>query len=642
MAYIQKIFDENFLEYASYVIKERAIPHINDGLKPVQRRIMHSLFDVDDGRFNKVANVVGHCMQYHPHGDSSIYEALVNLANKELLIDKQGNFGNVLTGDPASAARYIECRILPIAKDLLYNPDITNFMDSYDGRRKEPITFPCKISLGLILGAEGIAVGMSTKILPHNIHEVIDCQIKALKGEEFQLYPDFHSAGLLDVSEYKDGLGKVLSRARIDSKDAKKIVIRELPFGCTTESLIASIEAAARKNKIKIGQISDFTSEEVEIEIKLPRGVHSKDVVDGLYAFTDCESSISVNLLLIEDEKPVIMTVTEVIHHNAKHLLKILKAELKLEESRLLEKIHIRTLERIFIEERIYKTIEDKKTPDTIKEAILKGFEPFKKEIKREITEENLEHLLKIPIRRISLYDIEKMRKEMDELKARLKEVRYHLKHLTEYAIDFLNGIKGKTPQFAERCTELMTIDKVDIRDAAQRNLKMRYNSETGYLGYNVSSGKALFDCSLYDKIIVVKKDGTYSALPVPDKFFLGKGMLYCGLADKETMENTVFSMVYRNKENNYPYIKRCKITQFIMNRSYDLIPEIGKLIKFTTKEDVSVVVDFKQRSLISSSDYFPVSNYLVKGSKAQGVRIKPKEFNSAKFIKTKTLEASE
>ncbi len=644
MSYVNKLFNTNFIEYASYVIKDRAIPHLDDGLKPVQRRILQSLFDTDDGKFNKVANIVGHCMQYHPHGDASIYGALVNLANKDLFIDKQGNFGNIYTGDPASAARYIECRLLPLARDVLYNPEITDFEDSYDGRRQEPIVFPCKIPLVLILGAEGIAVGMSTKILPHNFIEVLQAERSFLLEEPFALYPDFPTGGLVDVSDYREGNGKVLSRARLDTSDPKKITVTELPFGTTTESLIASIEAAARKNKIKIGSINDFTTEKVEIEIKLPRGVHTKDVLDGLYAFTDCEVSLSVNLLVIgPDSKPRVMTIPEIIEYHASQLIKILRRELKLEEGKLLDKLHIRTLERIFIEERIYKRIEEMKTPEAIHLAVRDGFAPFMDEIKREITEDDLEHLLKIPIRRISLYDINKMKKEMDEIKARLKEVRHHLKHIKEYAVSTLDGFIDKQARLMPRRTELMDIQKVDIRDAAQKNLKVRYNKETGYIGHEVSSGTVMCEASVYDRVLMVRKDATYQVMDVPDKYFVGKGLLYCGLTDKETMDNTVFSMVYRNTENGYPYIKRCKVTQFILNRVYELMPDEGQLVRFTTKTDVSVVVDFKQKSLIrTASDTFPVEDYLVKGVKARGVRIKPKEFSSARFIKTSTLEKKE
>jgi topoisomerase-4 subunit A len=644
MAYINSIFNTNFIEYASYVIKDRAIPHLDDGLKPVQRRIIQSLFDVDDGKFNKVANVVGHCMQYHPHGDSSIYGALVNLANKDLFVDKQGNFGNIFTGDPASAARYIECRLLPMAKTILYNPEITDFEDTYDGRRKEPIVFPCKIPLILILGAEGIAVGMSTKILPHNFVEVLRAERSFLTGEPFELFPDFPAGGLVDVTDYREGNGKVLSRARLDTSDPKKIAITELPFGTTTETLITSIEAAARKNKIKIGRINDFTTDKVEIEITLPRGVHTKDVLDGLYAFTDCEVSLSLNLLVIgQDLKPRIMTIPEVIEYHAAKLIVILKKELKLEEGQLLDRLHARTLERIFIEERIYKGIEQMKSPGAITLAIKDGFVPFMKEITRDLIDDDIERLLKIPIRRISLYDINKMKKEVEEILARLKEIRHHLKNLKDYAIANLDGLIAKQAPLMPRRTELMDIQKVDIRDAAQKNLKIRYNKETGYIGSDVATGTLYCEASVYDRILLVRKDCSYQIMDVPDKYFVGMGLLYCGLTDKDTLEETVFSVVYRNNENGYPYIKRCKVTQFILNKVYELLPENSQLVRFTTKTDVSIVVDFIQKSLIrTAADSFPLENYLVKGVKAQGVRIKPKEFSSARFIKTTTLEKKE
>ncbi len=642
MAYVTKLFNENFLEYASYVIKERAIPHLDDGLKPVQRRILQSLFDVDDGKFHKVANVVGHAMQYHPHGDASIYEALVNLANKDLFIDKQGNFGNLLTGDPASAARYIECRLLPLAKEVLFGPEITEFVDSYDGRRKEPVTLPAKIPLPLILGAEGIAVGMSTKMLPHNFVEVLEAEQACLRGEEFELYPDMPSGGILDVSNYDEGNGKVLSRVRLDSSDPKRIVIRELPYGVTTENLIASIEAAARSNKIKIGGITDYTTEKVEIEIALPRGVHTKDVLDGLYAFTDCEVSIAVNMLMITDDKPVVMRVPEVIEHHARRLVVLLEKELLLEKGQLLDKIHARTLEKIFIVEKIYKRIEPIKTVEGIFRAVHKGFDPFKEEITRDVTDEDVERLLKIPIRRISQFDIQRMEDEIRQLQDRLAEVEYHLKHLTEYALDFLKGVLDKHRDIYPRRSEIVSLRKVDVRDAARKNLKLKYNPETGYLGYEVSGGRVLFDASVYDRVLCMKKDGTYFVTDIPDKLFVDKGMLYAGLADKETCEEVVFSLVYRNTENQFPYIKRCRITQYILNRSYSVVPEEGQMIRLTTKEDVSAVVDFKQKSLLKGTDQFPVSDYLIKGVKARGVRLKPKEFTSARFVSLKTLEKKE
>ncbi|MCL1818539.1 MAG: DNA topoisomerase IV subunit A, partial [Spirochaetaceae bacterium] len=529
MAYIEKLYRTNFLEYASYVIKDRAIPHLDDGLKPVQRRILHCLFEMDDGRFNKVANVVGECMKYHPHGDASIYEALVVLANKKILIDRQGNFGNIFIGDPASAARYIECRVLPLAKQLLYNPKITVYENSYDDRRQEPVTFPAKIPLLLVLGAEGIAVGMSTCILPHNFIEVMQAVSAALRGKKFELYPDFFTGGDMDVSGYEDGNGKVLVRAKLDTSDPKRVVVRELPYGCTTKSLIASIEAAARKGTIKVaGKIDNFSKDKVEIEIPLARGIYAEDVVDVLYAFTDCEVSISVNLLVIKDNQPVQMTVREVIEYHAKKLVAILKAELQIEQAELLDRLHMRTLEQIFVEERLYKSIEQKKTQEAVTQAVLNGFKPFVKQIKREVTEEDVERLLKIPIRRISLYDITKAKKEMEEIHARLGEIKYHLGHLTDYAVGFLDGIIEAQAKGFPRATQIRSFRKVDVREAAQRNLKLRYDEATGYIGTGISGGTALFEVSAFDKIIVIRKSGMYTVQTAPEKLFVDKGALYC------------------------------------------------------------------------------------------------------------------
>ncbi|NLD98303.1 MAG: DNA topoisomerase IV subunit A, partial [Fibrobacter sp.] len=444
MAYLNNLYDLNFLEYASYVIKDRAIPHINDGLKPVQRRILHTLWEMDDGKFHKVANVVGQCMRYHPHGDASIGDALVTLANKDLFLDKQGNFGNIFTGDPASAVRYIETRLMPLAKEALFNPQITQYVESYDGRNKEPVTLPAKIPVLLALGSEGIAVGMATKILPHNMIELLEAEIACLQNEQLLLFPDFPTGGLADVSEYNDGNGKILVRAKLDTSDPKRIIIREIPFGATTESLISSIESAAKKGKIKISGISDYTAENVEIEVRLARGVHSEETVDALYAFTECESSISVNLVVIKDDKPVQMSVTDVIRHYANQLVEILTAELKLEDGELKDKLHARTLEQIFIENRIYKKIEEKTTAEAVAAAVFDGLKPFHNEIKREVTAEDVDTLLKIPIRRISLYDINKAKKEMQEIRNRLKEIRESLANIIDYSVGFLEKLIDK------------------------------------------------------------------------------------------------------------------------------------------------------------------------------------------------------
>ncbi|MEC8991151.1 MAG: DNA topoisomerase IV subunit A, partial [Candidatus Latescibacterota bacterium] len=428
MAYIKQIYDRNWVEYSSYYIKERAIPHLDDGLKPVQRRILHTLYELDDERFHKVANVVGSTMKYHPHGDASIYSALVVLANKDLAIDKQGNFGNIYTGDMASAARYIECRLTDLAREVIFDKQITDYVDSYDGRNKEPVVLPVRIPLLLAQGAEGIAVAMATKILPHNLIELLEAQVAYMQDKLFQVFPDFPTGGMVDVSSYEDGNGKVLVRAKLEpTSDDKRILVKEIPYGTTTEALISSIEDAARKNKVKVASIQDYTAENVEIEIKLPRGVYAKDVVDTLYAFTDCEMSISLNLLVIDGETPRVMSVTEVLQHNVDRLVDILKAQLRIEEGSLNDRLHAKTLEQIFIENRIYKAIEEEKTSEGVIQAVFDGLEKHKKQIKREVTRDDVDILLRIPIRRISLYDIERAKKEMREIKERLKQVRHDL-----------------------------------------------------------------------------------------------------------------------------------------------------------------------------------------------------------------------
>jgi topoisomerase IV subunit A len=642
MAYVNKLFDTNFIEYASYVIKDRAIPHVDDGMKPVQRRIIHSLFEMEDGKFHKVANVVGHCMKYHPHGDASINSALVVLANKDLFIDKQGNFGNDLTGDQASAARYIECRLLPLAKKVLYNPELTEFDDSYDGRNKEPVTFPAKIPVVLIQGAEGIAVGMSTRILPHNFNEVLQAVKASLSGKTFELFPDFPSGGLVDVSGYEDGLGKVLVRAKLDTSDPKRIIIRELPFGSTTESLISSIENAAKRGKIKISSISDFTSENVEIEIKLARGEYSQDTVDALYAFTDCETAISVNLLVIKDGKPVIMTVTEIIDYHAKGLTEILRKELKLEEGKLKDRLHMRTLEQIFIEERIYKRIETMRTQETVIKAVIDGFKPFASQIKREVTEEDVERLLKIPIRRISLYDINKAKKEMEEIKARLKEIKSHLASIVKYALDFLDGVMTDYGKPFVRRSVIGSFDKTDVREVVDRDIPLRYDAAKGFLGTGITeSAKTLFKVSPYDRLLIIQNDGTYYVTDVPEKQFVDKGLCACLLADKEILKKTIFSIVYKDNKNKYPYIKRCRIEKYMLNKRYSLLPENTRFLDMTTRTDMELRVKYVPKPRLKIlEETFDVKDFLVKGARAAGVRLAPRQVKSVRFSKIKKKPA--
>ncbi|MFP4331414.1 MAG: DNA topoisomerase IV subunit A [Spirochaetaceae bacterium] len=641
MAYVNTIFNTNFLEYASYVIKDRAIPHIDDGLKPVQRRILHSLLEVDDGKFHKVANIVGHCMKYHPHGDASIYSALVVLANKELFIDKQGNFGNILTGDEASAARYIECRVNDLARELLYRPEITEYLDSYDGRNREPVVFPAKAPLILVLGAEGIAVGMSTRILPHNFVEVMEAVKGRLEGRSVRLYPDFPGGGLMDASEYADGQGKVLVRAKLDTSDPKRIVIREIPFATTTESLIASIEGAARKNRIKIQSIEDYTSEDVEIEIKLARGVYAEEVIDTLYAYTDCEVSLSVNLLVIRENNPVSMTVTEVLDYHAAKLLEILKKELELERGKLLDKLHQRTLERIFIEERIYKGIEEMETQERVVEAVYAGLEPFKKEIRRTVTDEDIDRLLRIPIRRISLYDINKARREMEEIKGRLEEIKRHLANLTGYAVSYIDGVLETYGSSYPRRTEVTSFSKVEVKDIVERDRTLRWDPSINYLGYNITGGKELFPVSPFDRVLIIRGDGSYVVTDVPEKLYIKDGLLSCGPADKDLLASKVFTVVYRG-EDKLCYIKRCKIEQYILEKEYSLVPEKAEPLLLTTRGDAVVHVDYvKKPRMQKLFDDFPVEDYLVKSVRAQGVRLTPKEVRKVKLTAPKKRKSS-
>lgn len=628
MAYIKQIYDRNWVEYSSYYIKERAIPHLDDGLKPVQRRILHTLHDLDDERFHKVANVVGQTMKYHPHGDASIYSALVVLANKDLAIDKQGNFGNIYTGDMASAARYIECRLTDLARNVIFDKRITEYVDSYDGRNKEPVVLPVRIPLLLAHGAEGIAVAMATKILPHNLIELLEAQVAYMKDEPFQVFPDFPTGGMVDVSNYEDGNGKVLVRAKLEpSSDDKRIIIREIPYGTTTEALISSIEDAARKNKVKVASIQDFTAENVEIEVKLPRGVYAADVVDTLFAFTDCEMSLSLNLLVIDGETPRIMSVTEVLQHNVDRLVDILKAQLRIEEGDLNDRLHAKTLEQIFIENRIYKAIEEEKTSEGVIQAVLDGLDEHKPEIKRDVTREDVDTLLRIPIRRISLYDIERAKKEMREIKVRLKQIQHDLKEIVDFTIAYITALIDAHRDHFPRRTEITSFEKVDVREAAKRDLKLDYDKATGYLGHQVD-GTHVADVSLYDRILVVRKDASYSVIDAPDKLFVGKGMLYCGFPDKEQ----IFNLVYLDK-SGATCLKRCCVDKYIMNRGYDMVPDGGTLLKMSLDSDVTIELEYKPAPRLRVlEESFAITDFPVRGLRAGGIRLSKKEVKSIRF----------
>ena len=640
MSNAKDLFKQNFIEYASYVIKDRAIPDIEDGLKPVQRRILHTLMEIDDGRFNKVANVVGSTMHYHPHGDASIYTALVNLANCDLFIEKQGNFGNFMTGDGAAAARYIECRLLPFAKKVLYNPEITNYVESYDGRRKEPVTFPAKIPVVIIQGTEGIAVGMSTKILPHNALEVIDAQIAAIKGEEFHLYPDFPGGGIMDVSDYQDGLGSVAIRAKLDTSNAKKIVIEELPYGVDSESMIHSIEDAIKKGRLKIQSVSDYTADKVNIEIYLAKGTYTKDIVDALYAYTLCEQKISVNCLVIKDKLPHVCTISDVIKYHANHIIDVSKAELEVERGHLYDKLHARTLERIFVEERIYKRIEQKRTQEAVFNAVKTGFEPYADQLVREVSDDDVDRLLKIPIRRISLFDIEKNEQEIDEINSNIKQVEYNLTHLAEYSINVLTDIKGCVNEVLKtRKTQISDFNIIDVKEVAKRDLDLKYDALTGYLGTNVKTGNLICKVSEYDKILVIQKNGTYYCTNVADKAFVGKDIAYCNLADKQTLDSLVFTVIYQDKKTKITYIKRCKLSGFIMNKPYELLPEPDtcSMKKLSVFEDAEVTVTYKGPSRVKEM-VFHFSDFRIKGAKAGGITITKKEIASIRIKACKLI----
>lgn len=581
--------DRGFLDYASYVIRDRAIPNLADGLKPVQRRILWALHEKDDGRFIKVANVVGHTMQYHPHGDASIGDALVVLANKRYLIEGQGNFGNIFTGDPPAAPRYIECRLTELARTELFNDEITEFVPSYDGRNREPVTLPSKLPLTLMLGTEGIAVGLSARILPHNFPELLEAQIAILKKQPFKCLPDFPTGGLMDARDYQDGKGSVKVRARIKTRDESAVVITELPPGTTTESLTASIEAAVEKGKLKVKSIHDFTSENVEIEIKCPSGVEPEKLMDALYAFTDCEMTIASRIVVIKDNRPVELTVSEVLRENTAQLVETLKRELELKEQKLQDELHFRTLERIFIEERIYKLIEKCKTAEAVTRAVHDGFKPFRKQMVRELTDPDVERLLQVRIRRISLFDIAQHREQMEKVKADLTETQKHLKHLTKYVIGHLEGLLEKYgPQYPRLTTKSSRHEEVDVKAVAFKAFKVAYDRESGYVGYKVNGEEFKTECTKFDKVLLVFKDGTYKVTELPEKLFVGPELFYCGLPDRER----VFTCAYTDRKASY--LKRFKFGGTILNKAYLCIPEKSRILFFAPDTPKILYIRYK------------------------------------------------
>jgi topoisomerase-4 subunit A len=569
---ISGMYQDWFLDYASYVILERAVPAIEDGFKPVQRRIMHSMKDLDDGRYNKVANIVGHTMQYHPHGDASIADAMVQIGQKDLLIDTQGNWGNILTGDSAAASRYIEARLSKFALDVVYNPKITEWQASYDGRRKEPVNLPVMFPLLLAQGGEGIAVGLSTKILPHNFIELIDASVKYLKGKSFTLYPDFPTAGIIDVSDYKDGLrgGKIRVRARISQLDKSTLVITEIPFGNNTTSLIDSILKANDKGKIKIKKIEDNTAADVEILVHLPSGISPDKTIDALYAFTSCESSISPLGCVIEDNKPLFVGVTEMLKRSTDNTVQLLKSDLEVKLEEFEAQWHFASLERIFIENRIYRDIEEEETWEGVIAAIDKGLKPHIKHLKRAITQEDIERLTEIRIKRISKFDIDKAQQKIEALEEQIANVKYHLENLVEYAIAYFTRLKKEYGKGRERKTEIRTFDDVDVTKVVIRNTKLYVNREEGFIGTSLKKDEYVCDCSDIDDIIVFTKDGKMMITKVDSKTFIGKDIIHLEVFDKKD-NRTIYNLIYRDGLKGPSYVKRFAVTSITRDKEYDL-----------------------------------------------------------------------
>lgn len=573
--YLTKVggmYKEWFLEYASYVILERAVPDLMDGLKPVQRRILHSMFDLEDGRYNKVANIVGHTMQYHPHGDASISDAIVQVGQKELLIDMQGNWGNIYTGDSAAASRYIEARLSKFALEVVFNPKTTNWQLSYDGRKKEPVHLPVKFPLLLAQGAEGIAVGLSTKILPHNFNELIDGSVKYLKGRSFKLFPDFQTGGSIDVSNYNDGNrgGRVKVRATLEKYDKSTIVIKEIPYGTTTASLIESIIKASEKGKVKIKKIEDNTSAEVEILVYLPSGASIQKTIDSLFAFTQCEVSISPLCCVISDNKPQFLGVRDMLKISTDNTKDLLKKELEIQLDELENQWHYISLERIFIENRIYREIEEKTTWDEVLSTIDSGLDPFKSKLKKDITVDDIKKLTEIPIRKISKFDLNKVKDKLDSIEVNIEEVKNNLNHLVDYTIQYFTHLKKYYGKDNERKTKIDEFDELDKKTISIKNYKLYVNKAEGFVGTSLKKDEFVCDCSDLDDIIVFTSDGIMKVVKVDSKLFVGRNILHVSLFNSKSKE-TLYNLIYRDGKSGTSYMKRFKVSGVIRDKEYNL-----------------------------------------------------------------------
>jgi topoisomerase-4 subunit A len=618
---LKSLMGDNFIGYASYVIKERAIPHIDDGLKPVQRRILHTLNEVDDGKYHKVANIVGHTMRYHPHGDASIGDALVNIAQKNYFIDQQGNFGNILTGDPASAARYIECRLSPLARETLFNQEVTEYVDSYDGRNKEPICLPAKIPSLLMLGTEGIAVGLSTKICPHNFVELLEAQIKILKGEDFEIFPDFSQAGLMDVTDYQRGKGKLKLRAKVEVTDNKTLVVREIPYGTTTESIIASIENAITRGKLKISSINDFTTDKVEIELKIGHGATAQDILPRLFLYTDCETSLSSNIVVIKDNMPLEADVNEILTHNTNKLVFILESELKSDLFKLKEKLQEKLLTKVFIQNKIYQKVEEIDNYDEIEQTILMQLEPFKSEFIREVNASDIDKLLSMPIKRISRFDMNKTIEEIAHINHEIDIKQDNLNNINAFSIKYLKDLIKKYGKGHERKTQIEMFESIDITKVAVQDLKVAFDKKNGYLGTEIKSTEFL-QCSSFDKILMFFKNGDYKIINIPEKLFIEDKLISF---DRQSSQKPI-SVVYMDLVTGLYYMKRFVIKQFILDKVYRFIPEGAKLVYFSEDDRPVIQVDYalQKRSKVTT-EYFHLGRLLIKSVHSIGNQVSTK-----------------
>lgn len=632
--HLSGMYQNWFLDYASYVILERAVPHIEDGLKPVQRRILHSMKRMDDGRYNKVANIVGHTMQFHPHGDASIGDALVQMGQKDLLIDTQGNWGNILTGDRAAAPRYIEARLSKFALDVVFNPKTTDWQLSYDGRNKEPITLPAKFPLLLAQGAEGIAVGLSSKILPHNLNEICDAAICYLKGEPFQLYPDFPTGGSIDVSKYNDGQrGGVLKiRAKIEKLDNKTLVIKEIPFSKTTVTLIDSILKAIEKGKIKAKKVDDNTAAEVEIQVHLAPGVSSDKTIDALYAFSDCEINISPNCCVIEDNKPCFLTISDVLRHNVDYTMGLLRKELMIRKNELEEQLFFSSLEKIFIEERIYKgkKFENAENMDAAIEHVDNRLEPYKKNFIREITRDDILRLMEIKMQRILKFNKDKADELIARIKDEIKGINHDLAHMVEVTINWFTFIKNKYGANFPRRTEIRNFDTIEATKVVEANEKLYINRAEGFIGTGLKKDEFVCNCSDIDDIIIFYKDGKYKVIRVADKIFVGKNILHVQVFKKNDTR-TIYNVAYRDGRQGYTYMKRFNVTAITRDKEYDLTQGKpgSKILYFTSNpngeaETIKVTLDSSPtlKTIFLNRDFSQIS---IRGKSSRGYLLSKK-----------------